>query len=240
MAKQPGIKEVIEYNRHTINATFADLRSLRRINTMNSLRHGLTKEAHNLFQYPDYLPEEDRDLYLDYTTIENLGPAWDYILEHVSEKIDMLQIRRLHTILAMNTDIPGGQYRFSDAYIEQLQQNAPTYHQMLYKLDDVEYSLGNRAIPVLNRAFNAHYDIIAAQPFNDFNKRTARLVMNWFLLQNAYSPILFTAKSDKTEYMSTLRARADGHCKVYSHYLYKCMARTQNEIIKILTRSKTL
>lgn len=230
-------KQIIEQNRRTINDAFDHARSVRRIHTMNSLRHGIGVETINLIQFPPDMKEEERKIHIDYTSIANLELAWDYIVENINTKIDMMQIRKVHAILSQNTDIMGGVYRQSDAFIERLQTHAPTFHQMLYKLENVEYSLNNKQFPIMTRAFNAHFDIIAAQPFDDFNKRTARLIMNWFLLQNKYTPILFTGKTDRADYMSALLARQQGRCKTYSHYLYQCMVRTQSEIIKNITRT---
>jgi len=241
MTKTPNLKEIIEKNRQAINTILSDSHSHKRLNNMHWIRDELSKEAKILFQYPDYMPQKEKSLYLDFSNIKNLGTAWDYIVTHDKVKtIDNFNIRQIHTILCKDTNIPGGQYRLSDAHIMQLGQDAPSYAKMLYHLSDIEYHINDTRVPVLNRAFNIHYDIIATQPFNDFNKRTARLVMNWFLIINGYRPILFNKRTDRDDYMAALRARANGDTKAYSHYMYSCMIRTQREILKRLRKSRIL
>ena len=210
-------------------------------NAYNYVYHRASDECENLFQYPDYMPADKIHIYLSFSAIHNMQPAWDYIWNNRDTKIDLGGMRQLHSILAQGTDIQGGVYRISDAYVERLQQSAPPYHIMLYKISDIEYALNDENVPAMQRAVRAHYDIIAAQPFNDFNKRTARMVMNWLLLQNNYTPILFNQRTDKHDYMYWMlkNARADGQHPGYIEYMYSCMQRTQDMIIDMLRNSKT-
>ena len=241
MTKPPKLTDVIEKKRQTINEILSDPSTHTRLIDMHWIRDELSAETKILFQYPDYMPQKEKKMYLDFSNIKNLGLAWDHIVKHMNVKtIDNYSIRQIHTMLCKDTDIPGGQYRLSEAHIMQLGINAPNYQEMLYRMDDVEYHMKDKRVPVLNRAFNIHYDIIAAQPFNDYNKRTARLIMNWFLISNGYRPILFNKRTDHDDYMKALRARANGDTKTYSHYMYSCMIRTQREIIKRLRKSKIL
>ncbi|MBD5388705.1 Fic family protein [bacterium] len=212
----------------------------KRLNNLNWIRSQLSVEAECLFQYPDYMPKKEKKQYVDYSNLKNLGTAWDYIVENTNDVIDNFAIKEIHKILCVDSDIPGGLYRLSDAYIEQLGVHAPAYAQLLYRMDDIQYRLQNESMPIVSRAINAHFDIIASQPFNDFNKRTARLVMNWFLIQNGYQPILFNRKTDKVDYMAALRSRAHNDCRRYSAYMYAAMQRTQKDILALLKKARVL
>ncbi len=241
MTKTPKLKDIIEQNRQTITKMLSGSDTTKRLRNLHWIRDELSKETKTLFQYPDNMPQKEKQFYLDFSNIKNLGTAWDYIVQHENVKtIDIYSIRQIHQILCKDTDIPGGELRISSAHIMQLGIHAPNYPQMLYRLDDIQYHINDERVPVLTRAFNIHYDIIAAQPFNDYNKRTARLVMNWFLISRGYRPILFNKRSDKENYMIALRARANGDTKAYSHYMYECMLRTQREIIKRLRKSRVM
>ncbi len=236
--KKATIKAQIEENRKTISKLLSGGDTVKRLNNMNWIAHELSTEAEVLFQCPAGVPKNKRRMYLDYTSMMNLNTAWKYVLNHNKEPIDNATIRKIHQLLAHNTEVPGGQYRLTEVCV--LQSAAPSYNDMLYRMNDIEYNLANTQIPVLTRAFNVHYDIIAAQPFRDFNKRTSRMIMNWFLIQNDYRPILFNHQSDKYEYMDALRACTAGDTKKYTHYMYSCMLRTQNEIINLLKKSRIL
>jgi Fic family protein len=150
----------------------------------------------------------------------------------------------IHRSLANNTDdvIPGD-IRFCSAYSEQLAIQIPAVANMdvmCQKISNVLYKMNTGKAPILQRAFDVHYEIIILQPFNDFNKRTARMIMNWFLITKGYRPIVFNYAPDNQEYMAALRDAANGNKKSYYGYMYKCMLRTQQDIIKLLTKSKTI
>lgn len=234
------IVNMINKNRDEILALLSGTSSIQMQNVYNFIHNRALDECENLFQYPNYLPQDKIDTYLSFNAIQNMQPTLDYIWYHRKTKINLNGIRELHSILAHGTDIAGGVYRISDAYVERLQQSAPPFHIMLYKINDIEYQINDNSVPVLERAIKAHYDIISAQPFNDFNKRTARMVMNWLLLQNRYTPIMFNKPSDKHDYMHWLlmNARAYGNDSGYMKYMYSCMLHTQNMILNIMHNSK--
>lgn len=234
-------KQQIEINRKTIDELLTtSANSVLRMNVLNRMRHELSDEAQILFQYPDYMPAAKKRLYLDYNSMSNLNDAWEYILRHKHTTIDNYQIRHIHELLAKNTDIQGGVYRISDAYIEQLNMHVPPYAILVQRLGDIEYNISNKSVPTLTRAFDAHYDIFINQLFNDFNKRTARLIMNWILIQGGYTPVVFNKKTDKANYMNALRSRANGDNEAYSSYMHECLARTQKEIITMIKNARAI
>ena len=233
------IKSQIEDNRKLLNQLLSG-HSMKRLNSLNWVRHEFMNEATTLFQIPDHFSKTEKQLYLDYTSMANLCDAWDYIVKNKNiDQIDNYQVRNIHSILCKGTNIPGGVYRVSEAFVEQLGVHAPSFEKLPYILDTIQYNLSDKRLPPLTQAFKTHYDLIELQPFNDFNKRTARMIMNWVLLKNDYRPILFNDPSDKQNYMAALRSCADGggYSKEYSNYMYKCLLRTQNSILKILQRS---
>ena len=239
MTKTQNYKIRIEENRQQITNMLSGANTHKRLNNLNWIAHELSTEAEILFQCQAGVPKNKRRMYLDYTSMMNLNTAWKYVLNHTKEPIDNAAIRKIHQLLAHNTDVPGGQYRLVEVCV--LQSSAPSYNDMLYRMNDIEYNLANPNVPVLTRAFNVHYDIIAAQPFRDFNKRTARLIMNWLLIQGGYRPIVFNQRTDKQKYKDAITAKAAGDTKKYTQYMYySCLLRTQNEIINLLKKSRVL
>ena len=93
---------------------------------------------------------------------------------------------------------------------------------------------------ILDKIFELHYHLIELQPFEDFNKRTARGVMNLALVQHGYSPVVFNAKSDHLGYLDAYLARNEEHKTEYNEYMLKCMLRTQKQIIAVLHKSKII
>lgn len=208
---------------------------------INFFKHESGVEADNLI--PEKLSRTEKKAFIDYTSIENTARAWEHILTAPrSTIIDTYQIRDLHKMLCHNTDNDmGGLYRLGDSYA--LRRQSPNYARVLYKMNDIEYKLSAQYpvdIHPVMRAIEVHSDLIETQPFTDFNKRTARLIMNWFLIQNNYTPIIFDVPADKQNYMNNLRAKLDGDVDTYNEYMLSCMQRTQEGIMAFLTRSRLL
>jgi Fic family protein len=147
-------------------------------------------------------------------------------------------------MLCTDTHIDGGRFRkctkILEIYINGNRMYAPDASQIQKKLNEIIYNANNPECDILCNAFSIHYDLIALQPFEDFNKRTARLIMNWNLIQNGYSPIVFNAPRDKQNYISAITANANGKHKEYNNYMLSAMARTQDNIIKVFKKSRIL
>ena len=106
------------------------------------------------------------------------------------------------------------------------------------KLNEILFKMNKDNISPITKAFTIHYDLIALQPFDDFNKRTSRLIMNWVLIQNGYRPVVFNQRTDKQKYIDAFTSYANGDCKAYMSYMAGCLARTQREIIRVLHNSR--
>jgi len=172
---------------------------------------------------------------LDFTNVYNMSNAWDYVLTHMHNKIDIHEIRNINDIISKNNaeDITGGTFRYS--FVNVLGQPATEPTRIYDSLDTAIYKMNSTSDTILTRAFNIHYDIITIQPFCDFNKRTARIVMNWFLLQNNYTPILFNHKGDNTEYVASMKSRLNNtDSKAYTVYMCDRMHKTQFMILRML------
>lgn len=241
MTKTPKLKAHIEQNRQTISCMLSGADTHKRLNNVNWLRHELSyTEPRTLF----YVPTRDQEPYLDYNCMKNLGLAYDYIISNPNTTIDALEICRIHSILCADTFIHGGGYRQTGKVLEITvngqRMHAPDAPEIPFQLNQILFKLNNSNECAISRAFNIHYDLIALQPFDDFNKRTARLIMNWVLIQNGYRPIVFNHSTDKAKYREAITANANGDHKTYTRYMSACMLRTQNEIINLLKKSRIL
>lgn len=241
MTKTPKLKQQIEQNRNIISAMMSGSGTHKRLNNLNWLRHEISyTEPRTLF----YVPNKEQTPYLDFNCMKNLGDAYDYILGNPTTVIDAGEICKLHATLCANTHIHGGVYRKTGKVLEILvngnRVHAPDVYEIASRMNQIIYKLNNSNECTLNKAFNIHYDLIMLQPFDDFNKRTARLVMNWVLIQGGYRPIVFNQPSDKQKYIAAIANCANGDSKAYTAYMTSCLLRTQKEIISLLHKSKVL
>jgi len=237
--KKTTTKMRIEENRKLISKMLSGADTHKRINNLNWLRHELSYEEPRILFY---MPRKDQGAYLDHTSMTNIGLAYDYILDNFDSPIDVSAIRKLHSMLCAGTNITGGMFRTTNKFLEitvdGAHMHAPDYHEIEYHLNEIIYRLNNDKTDTLTRAFRLHYDLIALQLFDDYNKRTSRMLMNWELLRGGYRPITFNKPSDKIKYREAISAMANGHVKEYTTYMSQCLLRTQEGIIKTLKASK--
>ena len=222
MTRTPKLKNRIEYNREIITYMLSGT------------------EPRTLF----FVPNKEQQPYLDFNCMRNLGLAYDYILDNLSQDIDEKALLDIHSILCSNTHIDGGRYRSTSKIIEITingqRMHAPDPAYIQSSINNIIYNYKNSKDDILHRAFKIHYDLIALQPFDDFNKRTARLIMNWVLIRGGYRPIVFNRRADKQKYKEAIAKYASGDKRAYYTYMQSCMLRTQEDIIKLLTKSKTI
>lgn len=238
-SKIPTVKNKIEKNKTTITSMLSGGDTVKRLNNVNWIRHELSwTEPRTLFQ----VPSKEQAAHLDFNNMKNIGTAYDYIIANASEPITTNEIYRIHSILCEGTNIIGGIQRTTNKVLQLSDSgcrfHAPDQREIMSRLNDIVYQLNNPTTDVLTRAFEAHYELIALQPFDDFNKRTSRLIMNWILIQGGYRPIIFNKRTDKQKYIAAIAAMNNGDRKSYMSYMNQTLARSQDEIIKQLNKSK--
>lgn len=222
----------IEYNK-TLITNMLSGSCTRRLNNFDWLRQEISfSEPKTLF----FRATKEQAPYFDHSCTRGLGKAYDYILEQTQKKTELTlnEICEIHYLICNEHEI-----RLNDTFIRPgviKKTNIPFEIETELQNIIYRYKTGTKH-PIL-RAFDVHYSMILLQPFDDYNKRTARIVMNFLLLENGYRPIAFTRKCDKELYPNALLAMANGDSKSYYRYMMKAMCSSQNAIIKQLSSSK--
>lgn len=238
MTKTPNIRTKIESYREKLTALLSGAETVKRLNSFNWLRHEIAYvEPKKLFSQT-----QGQHQFLDFTNMANIGIAYDYIVNNPDKEITADEIRHIHELLCNGTNIAGGALRTTNKIIEITvngeRMRAPDAREVEYLLNQIAYDIRTNRQGTLNKAYKAHYELIALQPFDDFNKRTARLVMNWILISGGYRPIIFNKPGDKADYRNAIRNCAEGHEKAYRTFMDSCLLRTQKAILNQLTKSK--
>ena len=223
------LKTKIRYNVAVLKEQMAAFDMTKRMNNFNWLRHEMSySEPITLFHAPD--PKKARE-YIDYTYIRNAENLYDYIAKFANTnakyELTLDQICDIHKILCAGTTLEtrGG-------VISEINKRV--------HIDDMIYRFNADPSSILDKVFDLHYQLIELQPFEDFNKRTARGVMNMALVQHGYSPIVFNSKNDHDGYMNAYLARNEEHRDEYNEYMLNCMLHTQKQIMNVLHQSKIL
>ena len=206
----------------------------RRLNNFDWLRQEISfYEPKTLFHIKK---EADQAPYFDHSCTRGLGAAYDYVLEQtrVKNSLKLQEICQIHYLICNKKDIKINHSFIRAGVIKKT--NIPM--EIETKLNKIvcDYQYGEKH--VLFRIFDLHYQMILLQPFDDYNKRCARMVMAWALIENGYRPIAFTKKSDKEAYPNALLKMSQGDTKSYYDYMLKSMQTSQDKIIKQLKASK--
>ena len=229
-----NIKQAIETKRETITKLLHA--NAKHLDDISWIKSAFIKETLILNQCPDHAVRHETCS----ESIHNINVTWDIIVSRTNiTKFSILDVIDIHCNLAHNTDVIPGKIRTASVYnLQTLIPATPSQEVTRQRIDDILYRLNSGKQSILQRAFDAHYDLIMLQPFTDFNKRIARMLMNWFLINHGYRPIAFNKRGDKNAYIQALQARASGDKRAYTDYMSKCQLRTQCDIIKHLKNSK--
>ncbi len=80
-------------------------------------------------------------------------------------------------------------------------------------------------LSVIEMAAVLHYKLVEIHPFVDGNGRTARLVMNLFLMKHGF-PITIVLKNDRKKYYQTLKEADKGDTKPFIDFIGYCINRS--------------
>jgi len=217
--------------------------NVRRLNNINWVRFRVTaKEPPILFQLSG---DASR---IDYTYINNIGIVYDYINQFqdrpTKHQLTVKDITDMHAMFTANTHMQciGGIYRTNDKIlniiVDGTRMHAIDASMVPSTMENIVYKANTSKSNILDRAFDMHYEIIAAQPFEDCNKRVARAAMNLFLVLNKLPMVFFDSKEDKLGYIDAFTARANGQNKKYTEYMLRATARSYRSILCNIKHSK--
>ncbi|GHV58509.1 hypothetical protein FACS1894182_11120 [Bacteroidia bacterium] len=128
-----------------------------------------------------------------------------------------------------------GDFRLVNAYSDALGYylDAPKIPDaiLLFCAEFNKQMTSQNAIDILRSSFDAHANLVLIHPWQDGNKRTSRLVMN-FMQRRADLPLTKVHKGDSKEYLLALKkAKETGNLSQFRNFMAKQHIKTiQNEI----------
>lgn len=122
--------------------------------------------------------------------VTNHSKAFGYAKQKISEcaVLDEKLVKDIHAILMENI-ITGGVYRNCDVAITGARHMPPSPNEMYDRIKYFYKSLSRSDLNPIELAAWIHAEFVRIHPFPDGNGRTARLIMNYSLMENGFLPV---------------------------------------------------
>lgn len=147
---------------------------------------------------------------LEHFEVINHGEAIDYIEEQLQKNQLLTQqfIKNVHYLILNNINNQNaGVYRSRNVFISGSQHTPPSALQVQEHMDQLMYwyESNKDSLHPIELAALFHFKFVYIHPFIDGNGRTARLLMNFILMQHGYPPAIVKADQEKRiQYIQSL------------------------------------
>lgn len=137
--------------------------------------------------------------------IRGHADAWSYVKKSVMEKVPLTEeiVKDIHERVLPTRGV-GGIYRDYPVYIKGAQHVPPNYKRVREDMAYFAHNIKNcQFSDPLEKAAWVHAEFVRIHPFGDGNGRTARLLMNYVLLENNCAAVNIK-KDNVKEYFDSL------------------------------------
>ena len=143
----------------------------------------------------------------DHLEIINHKEAIEYIEDLVSKNVKLSEydIRSVHYLILKEIDSTNaGKYRNENVFISGAKHVPPVYKNVPYEMQKLidQYQAWQGLHPVVRACF-LHGEFVKIHPFIDGNGRTARLLLNFELIQSGYPPVVIKTEN-RADYYDAL------------------------------------
>lgn len=143
----------------------------------------------------------------DHLEIINHKEAIEYIEDLVSKNVKLSEydIKSVHYLILKEIDSTNaGKYRHENVFISGAKHVPPIYMNVPYEMQKMieKYQSWKDLHPVVRACF-LHGEFVKIHPFIDGNGRTARLLLNFELIQRGYPPVVIKTEN-RADYYDAL------------------------------------
>src|SRR3990167_994376 len=209
------------YNSNAIEGNSLTLKE-----TFLVINEGITVKGKPL---KDHLEAKDHHAALEY--------LYDLIDKDKKHTVSEMLIKNLHQIIVQETDKEwAGRYRNANVIIGGSNHTPPDALQVPNKMRDLIMWLNSQKnkLNVIELTALLHHELVRIHPFFDGNGRTARLVMNLFLMQAGY-PLVVIMKTDRKKYYDVLDKADKGEYEPLIKFIATSVERSLDIYLKNLT-----
>ena len=160
----------------------------------------------------------------------NHQKAFEFLegITNKSSTITEQTIKDIHRIILSGIDDQyAGRYRDVNVRILGAVKSPPRFEKVPERMEDfvkrINSNPGN--INTVEMAAYIHYGIVGIHPFTDGNGRTARLLMNLFLMKHGY-PVTMVLKVDRKRYYDCLRKADQEEIRPFTDFIARNLERS--------------
>ena len=146
-------------------------------------------------------------------------------------------VRTLHSLVMQKTDEEwAGKYRNAAVFIGGADHQPPNASVVPAKMADLVswFKENQKKLHPIELAALIHHKTVYIHPFFDGNGRTARLVMNLFLMRKGY-PLAIILKKDRPKYYRVLSQADDGNLTPLVRFVAQAVERSLDIYLETLT-----
>ena len=177
----------------------------------------------------------------DYLEAINLAQAIEFIEELVEDKepLNENNLKKIHYLVLKGIekeDRHAGVYRSVPVMISGSKHEPPQPYMVQPEMERLFswYSNNKNKLHPVELAALFHFKFVYIHPFIDGNGRTARLLMNFILMQYAFPPAIVKAEHEaRARYYDTLEvASTTGDTKSFLQFITDCVEATLENYLK--------
>ena len=179
----------------------------------------------------------------DHLEVKNQQAALEYLYDLLDKNkkptISELLIRNLHQLVVQETDREwAGKYRNAKVIIGGAKHNPPDALVVPQQMRNLVNWLNTqqKKMNVIELAALLHHKLVNIHPFFDGNGRTARLVMNLFLMRKGF-PLVVILKNDRKKYYDVLEKADGGNYEPLIKFITQAVELSLDIYLKTLTPS---
>ncbi|MBI3190762.1 Fic family protein [archaeon] len=198
----------LTYNSNAIEGNSLTLQETRLV-----LEHGITISGKSLRDHFEAINHKEAILFVE-------GSLKEEINENLIKKLNGLVLDKIY-------EDEKGRYRTTNVRILGAIKSPPQAEKVPRFMGNfIEYITKNPdSLNAIEMAAVMHYKLVEIHPFPDGNGRTARLLMNLFLMKHGY-PITIILKNDRKKYYRTLKESDKGDMKPFMDFIGYCINRS--------------
>ncbi len=164
----------------------------------------------------------------EHLEVTNHSKAIDFVESLVNKlSIEEIDVLNLHALILDRIDHENaGFYRRGAVRISGTTHTPPSPAKVPALIKEVYSLLKTKGGEPIETAAMVHQKFVDIHPFIDGNGRTARLLVNLYLMRNGYPPVIIL-RAERKKYINTItKARAERDITPFSNFLAKAVERS--------------